>query len=193
MMDKEFRGFFDFGLRRADSAEYREVMLALFALAQLPIWKISELADLAGEDDPDFAADTPEQPPEPASASITIKAAPKTATGQYKAQYLGEELRSDILWDLFKQIVELSEDLDPEFVKELSTRILRSRRAVSKTRDGVHLRSKHLIVETQQTRGGYWISKNIGKDDLRRQCELLCNVAGLKFAYDLKLDLSGRD
>lgn len=63
----------------------------------------------------------------------------------------------------------------------------RERRYIALQPDEIHLRSPHLPV--MQTPSGWWISKNIGRDQLMGALRELCRISELDFGVDVKFSL----
>ena len=74
-------------------------------------------------------------------------------------------------------------EVAPEALENLATHRSRKRRFVTRNRDEVHPGRSDLRV--LRTSSGWWISGNIGREDLKRTLRELTAVAGLTFGQDL--------
>jgi len=103
---------------------------------------------------------------------------------KYKAEYLGECVRGRTLPDVFAAIVDLTAEIAPEALERLADMSARSRHYVARKPEAVHPGNKRL--PTKQTTSGWWISKNIGQEDLLRALKALCRAGDLQFGTDVK-------
>jgi hypothetical protein len=103
---------------------------------------------------------------------------------KYKAEYLGECIGGRTLPDVFASIVDLTAEVAPEVLEALANMSARSRRYVARTPEAVHPGNRKLPVE--RTASGWWISKNVGQEDLRRALKALCRAGNLRFGTDVK-------
>lgn len=103
---------------------------------------------------------------------------------KYKAEYLGESIRGRTLPDVFAAMVDLTAEIAPEALERLADMSARSRRYVARKPEAIHPGNKKL--PTKRTSSGWWISKNIGQEDLVRALQALCLASGLRFGTDVK-------
>lgn len=102
---------------------------------------------------------------------------------KYYAEYLGTPVGGNTLPEVFAQLVDLTNELAPEAIEALADMRAHSRRYVAKKPEAIHPGSPGLPVKL--TSSGWWISKNIGQDDLKRAMKALCRASGLKFGVDV--------
>ena len=120
-------------------------------------------------------------------AETVQRPAPAASTqlrGKYYAEYLGVGFAKWTLPEVFAVVVDMTEIVAPEALVRLSQIKTTRRRFVSRTKEAVHLGAKRLPV--MQTASGWWISKNIGQEDLKRALRALCSATQLSFGRDLR-------
>lgn len=105
----------------------------------------------------------------------------------YEAEYLGIAFTAPTLPEVLARIVDMTAEVAPEVLIDFAKLRARKRRYVARTREGVHPDNQHLPVK--QTDSGWWISKNIGREDLLRTLRALCRTSGLIFGEDLRFPL----
>ncbi|MGJ8585144.1 MAG: hypothetical protein ACSHXD_13685 [Marinosulfonomonas sp.] len=103
---------------------------------------------------------------------------------KYSAEYLGKAIHVETLPEVFATVVDLTNEVAPEALEILANMRARKRRFISRTADAIHPGKPTLPVE--QTASGWWISKNVGQEDLIRALNALCDASGLKFGEDIK-------
>lgn len=106
---------------------------------------------------------------------------------KYAAEFLGSRFTAWTLPEVFAEIVDMTAEVAPEALTKLSRMSARTRRFVSHKPEAIHPGNKRLPV--MQTSSGWWISKNIGQDDLIRALRALCNAADITFGKDLKFSM----
>ena len=123
---------------------------------------------------------------EPAKVDLvpSVNASSQLRYGKYSTEFLGEKITAQTLPEFFSQFVDLVENVAPEAVYKLATMRANKRRFVARTREAIHPARSDLPV--MQTSSGWWISKNIGQEDLKRALKALADATGLKFGYDIK-------
>ena len=162
------------------------------ALVRLPVRLVEALRQM--RDAPDFEvleedsagtakADTPS-----ASPSLRPDAhARASARGKYAAAFLGAPFAARTLPDVFAVIVDMTAQVAPETLETLSNMSARTRRYVARKPEAIHPGNRSLPV--MQTNSGWWISKNIGREDLTRGLIALCIASGLKYGVDVQFSL----
>lgn len=108
----------------------------------------------------------------------------RTPCNKHNAEYLGEKIGGRTLPDIFAEIVDLTAKLAPEALENLADTSARSRRYVARKPAAIHPGNAKL--PTMRTASGWWISKNIGQEDLKRALRALCSASGLRFGTDVK-------
>lgn len=109
---------------------------------------------------------------------------PVDERGKYVAEFLGITFTVDTLAALFGWVVDMMADVAPENLVSLAGIRTRGRRFISLEPRGIHPYSPHLPV--LQTASGWWISKNISRDQLKLALRTICDVSGLSFGEDLR-------
>lgn len=109
--------------------------------------------------------------------------------GKYLAEFLGVEFSERTLPYVFAAVVNMTAVAAPEALDRLSEIKTSKRRYIGRSKEAVHFGNKKLPV--MQTSSGWWISKNIGQDDLRRALRELCRASGLTFGVDVKFQYRG--
>lgn len=106
-------------------------------------------------------------------------------SGKYPFVFPGQPFAAATLPAVFAQVIDATATVAPEALETLATRRTRARRFISRHPEQVHLRSPNLPMA--RTGSGWWISTNIGENDLIRALKALCEDAGLEFGKDLVL------
>jgi hypothetical protein len=107
----------------------------------------------------------------------------KLSSEKYTAEFLGVIVAARTLPKVFAAIVDMTARVAPEALDKLAGMSARNRRFVARTNETIHPRNQHL--PTMQTASGWWISKNIGQEDLKRALSALSSAAGLTFGRDV--------
>jgi len=108
-------------------------------------------------------------------------------SGKYAAEFLGTAFFENTLAAIFGRAVDMMADVAPEALVSLTSVRTRGRRFISLEPHDIHPFSPHLPV--MRTESGWWISKNISKDQLKLALRELCKVSELSFGKDLKFPL----
>lgn len=113
-----------------------------------------------------------------------VDAAMIGADAKYCGELLGQKLEASTLPMLLGQFVDQMAYVAPEALEELSCRRARKRRFVARRWEALHPGRPDLGV--LRTTSGWWISSNIGKEDLIRTIKELADSAGLQFNRDVR-------
>ena len=105
-------------------------------------------------------------------------------TGKYGLELLGEPLRASTLAELFGALIDRLAELDPEAVEKLSTMRSTKRGFVSREKNAIHPGRPDLPL--RRTRSGWWISANIGIEDLERALRRTCEANDLVYCRDIR-------
>jgi hypothetical protein len=105
-------------------------------------------------------------------------------TGKYGLELLGEPLRASTLAELFGALIDRLAELDPEAVEKLSTMRSTKRGFVSREKNAIHPGRPDLPL--RRTRSGWWISANIGTEDLERALWRTCEANDLVYCRDIR-------
>lgn len=108
--------------------------------------------------------------------------------GKYVVEFLGAQVAARTLPAIFSQIVDLMAEVAPEALDALASMSARTRRFIAVDPHVIHPGNQNLPV--MQTSSGWWISKNIGREDLERAMRALCCASGLAYGSDLKFSVS---
>lgn len=125
-------------------------------------------------------APEPETPPSASSAKRTSSLPRDT---NLSAEILGQRVSGVTLPDLFARCVDMIHELDPPSIERLAGRKTHARRYVARRREDVHFKSPHL--QTIETGSGWWISANVGKQQVTTAMRLLTKAADLQFGKDI--------
>jgi len=104
--------------------------------------------------------------------------------GKYGLELLGDTLRADTLPQLFGALIDRLVELDPKAVEKVSPLRAATRGFVSREQDAIHPGRPDLPL--LKTRSGWWISANIGKEDLERALRRTCEANGLVCGHDIR-------
>ena len=107
----------------------------------------------------------------------------KFSSGKYVGEIFGVRVTARTLPEFFEIILNIISHVAPEVLVYLSVFQTQSRRFVAASPELVHLDNPNLPV--MKTASGWWISKNIGQEDLKRALRALCYVSGLKYGGDV--------
>ena len=95
---------------------------------------------------------------------------------KYKAKFIDTVVAGRTLPEVFANIVDMTAKDAPEALDKLARISARKRKYVALTKEAIHPDRKDL--PTIQTKSGWWISRNIGKEDLKRALRALSEVTG---------------
>ena len=163
-------------------------------LVSLPVSFVEALLDMrtALDDDLASALEKAVGGSPASSASQPCETNPKTITpgrGNYTAEFLGVAFSANTLPEVFERVIDMTADVAPEALDSLAKRRspTGARRYVAREPGMVHLNSPRLPVA--RTTSGWWISKNISRENLIGALRALCEVSELSFGKDLKFPL----
>jgi hypothetical protein len=134
--------------------------------------------------------DAPESENDPASAATSVAAempAPSKREGParhaYTIRFLGEDVQGATLGSVLAALVDHVAEIDASVLERLAGMKARTRRYVARDPSDLHGgRSDLPVIETAS---GWWVSANIGTDDLDRNLRALCKAAGLVHGEDV--------
>jgi hypothetical protein len=109
---------------------------------------------------------------------------------KYLATLLGERLSAPSLPELFGRVIDAMAGVAPEAVEALASMKSHRRRFVSRIPEGIHPGRRDLPV--MKTSSDWWISRNIGREDLVRGLRALAEAAGLEFGDDITFAVADR-
>lgn len=118
---------------------------------------------------------------------VKTSQAPPLPDRKYAAEFLGTPFTTWTLPEVFAGIVDMTAMVAPEALNKLAEMSARRRRFVARNPEAIHPGNRDLPV--MQTASGWWISKNIGQEDLKRALRALSDATGLKFGSDVKFSL----
>lgn len=106
---------------------------------------------------------------------------------KYAAEFLDMRFTAWTLPEVFAEIVDMTAEVAPEALTKLAGMSARRRRYVARSQEAIHPGNRSLPVT--RTKSGWWISKNIGQEDLKRALRAICDAAGITFGKDLKFPI----
>ncbi len=113
-----------------------------------------------------------------------LQAPPKTQVrSKYVIVFLGQEVTAETLSKVFAEFIDVLGEAFPEVLDNLSKVKTRNRQFLARCKELIHPYSPHL--PTHRTKSGWWISKNIGQEDLIRALKKCCSIADLEYGDDL--------
>ncbi len=115
---------------------------------------------------------------------------PPQRTGQigYTLQGKTTHLRSAI--DILVNVLDELSKRDASFIRRLASRKHgRSRRYVARTREELYPGRPDLAEYSKQLSNGWWVGTNYSKSNISQIIQLACEVAGLRFGYDVITNL----
>jgi len=107
---------------------------------------------------------------------------------KYVGTFLGEKIAASTLPEFFAKFVDLAARLDPVSMERLADMKARSRRYVSRRKEDIHPRRPDLPV--MRTQSGWWISKNVGCDQVKKALQALAEATGLGFGTDIRFPVN---
>ena len=113
------------------------------------------------------------------------------ATGKYNAEVLGSRVSAPTLGRLFGAIVDLIAEIDASVLERLEQCRSRKRGYIAHLRSDIHPGRPDL--PTLKTNSGWWVSANVGTDDIIRNLEALCRAGDLEFGTDIRFPTSSND
>jgi hypothetical protein len=116
-------------------------------------------------------------------AEAVIKQSQIRSRQKYVLEVLGERLEASSLGLLFASLVDLLAELDPAVLERVSKLTPRRRRYVARAKEGVHPGRPDL--KTIKTKSGWWVSANVGREDVARAIRAVCIAANLQFGQDI--------
>ncbi len=122
-----------------------------------------------------FAVSRPSRPKRKSSAS---------GGSRYSVEVMGESVEENALGRLFANVVDLFHELDPQALENLAEMRARRRRYVARRREDVHGGRTNLPVI--RTRSGWFVSANVGREDVGRGLRALCKAARLVCGVDVR-------
>jgi hypothetical protein len=158
-------------LREATVAQ----LMALRAEVDEPLDHV--VARLAALETP-VGRSTPQDPPSEGPSEN------RAGCWKHGAEVLGEKVTAQSLGRLFAHVIDLIEEIDAGLLDRLAEARARTRRHISRTQSAIHPGRPDL--RTIRTRSGWWVSANVGEDDVRRSLIALCRAGGLTFGEDVR-------
>jgi len=92
-------------------------------------------------------------------------------------------IAANSLGELYGNLVDATFDIAPEALDTLAGMKARTRHYIARDHLDIHPDSPHLPV--LKTKSGWYVSKNIGTDDLLRGVRALCKAGGIKDGQDV--------
>lgn len=123
----------------------------------------------------------PTPPPSPPKAERSREVNYELEGHVYKARNAKEALL-----EILKQLSRT----DPQFIEKLAPRVKgRNRNHIAAHKHEVYPNRPDLAENASEISPGWWIGLNIANREKRRILEAACEVAGIRFGHDLKIDL----
>ena len=136
---------------------------------------------------------------EPTPAPVTppkvvvspAEATPRSRSEPYTLLVLGDRFPCASLADCLVDALERLAELDGDLLERLSRRGGRTRPHVARSREGLHPGNPKLDLQYAReiTPGsGWWVSTNRGREDVDRVLREACDLLGLHFGEDVRID-----
>ena len=107
--------------------------------------------------------------------------------GKSVAEVFGERIEAPTLGLLFAAVVDMVAELDTAVLERLATITARTRHYIARSKAEIHPGRPDL--PTIKTRSGWWVSRNVGTEDVQRGLMALCRAGSLKFGSDIRFPL----
>ena len=133
-----------------------------------------------------FAPVAEERKPDPRHESELISRRP---TGKYRYVLLGEEGAADTLGKLLAGVLRRFADLDADILEKFSEGQGRTRRFLTRNPKAIYPGREDLSNYTAEVCHGWWVGTNYSRADVRRLLRAACQVAGLIWEVDLRVDI----
>ncbi len=108
-----------------------------------------------------------------------------TLPAKHACEVLGVTVRANSLGELFGNVIDVVDSVAPELVEKFSQTGSSRRRYVSRDRQDVHIGRPDLPV--MRTRSGWWVSKNVNRQQTVSQLRKLCKMTGLEWRKDMRI------
>ena len=109
--------------------------------------------------------------------------------GKYPYEFLGEEGAADTLGKLLAGVLRRFADLDAGFLQKFSEGQGRTRRFLTRDPKGIYPGREDLSNYTVEVCRGWWVGTNYSRTDVRRLLRAACQVAGLMWGVDLRVEI----
>ncbi len=127
-----------------------------------------------------------EREPDPRHESEPISQRPR---GKYPYEFLGEEGAADTLGKLLVDILQWFAYLDADFLEKYSEGQGRTRRFLTRNPKGIYPGRDDLTKYTAEVCQGWWVGTNYSRTDVRRLLRAACQIAGLIWGVDLRVEI----
>ncbi len=127
-----------------------------------------------------------EREPDPGHESETISQRPK---GKYPYEFLGEDGAANTLGKLLVDALEWFAYLDSNFLEKYSEERGRTRRFLTRNPKGIYPGREDLSNYTAEVCHGWWVGTNYSRPDVRRLLRAACEIEGLIWGVDLRVDI----
>jgi hypothetical protein len=127
----------------------------------------------------------------PAIGSLPL---PSASEGRESAPTVGEQYGLELfeaetvltatLPELYGALIDRLAELDPEAVEKVAPMRSRKRGYVSREKNAIHPGRPDLPI--RRTQSGWWISANIGEEDLKRALKVTCTANDLVYGHDIR-------
>jgi len=115
---------------------------------------------------------------------------PSPRTGQIGYTLHGKTIHLRSAVDVLLHVLDELTKKDSNFISRLASRKHgRSRRYVAQRRDELYPGRPDLAEYSKQLSNGWWVGTNYSKSNISQIIQLACEVAGLRFGYDLTIQL----
>ena len=109
-------------------------------------------------------------------------------TGSFRIEFLGDRFEERSLKDAYIRCLTLLSRRTPGFLEQLSQKSTRSRRIVARLKQDLYLNKPSLAEKfAMPLCDGWWVDTNLSGQQCDSRLEMACEVAGIRFGSDLKL------
>ena len=136
---------------------------------------------------------TPQAPKPPAASRAPLSESPRTTPtvkGKPVYELFGESKSARSAMALVIEVFKKLNDRDPKFFEKFGAlpKHGRKRRFIAKDKLDLYPDRPDLAHLSEELPGGWWIGTNFANREKRRMLEIACEVSGIEFGRDLKVD-----
>lgn len=170
-----------------DIEVYRAIETHRTSFDQTPNDILRELVDIGSP--VDIQTDEAGESPAQAQGEPIHRIVRNRRTGVYGFDLMGKHFEEMSLREAYKRCLMELATMDGQFLEKLAERRTRARRIVARDPRDLYLRTPKLAEKfADRLIGPWWFDVNLSQEQVENRVEIACDVAGLQFGEDLKLE-----